>query len=143
MSLQSEWVKLEKGTSDHRLFAIAYVEHPLIDDLQSDGTLIMKLHDHRNAFDPLLHAPKGISTVRALQFKRGAIPQCQYLMMGKCDVDVAVLKRGQKLRSLINAINPLVLRRAYQTFLPIKAAKLVDVKQLLGYVHLPEQASFY
>ena len=47
------------------------------------------------------------------------------------------------MKSLVNAINPLTLRSAYQTFLPIKAAKLADVNQLLRFVHLAENVSFY
>ena len=64
-------------------------------------------------------------------------------MTGTCDTDVTFLKKGQKIKFLVNALNPLVLRRAYQSFLPIKAAKLADFKQLLHYVHLPEHATFY
>ena len=64
-------------------------------------------------------------------------------MTGACDTDVIFLKEGQKIKFLVNALNPLVLRRAYQSFLIIKAAKLADVKQLLHYLHLPEHATFY
>ena len=64
-------------------------------------------------------------------------------MTGACDTDVTFLKKGQKIKFLVNALNPLVLRRAYQSFLPIKAVKLADIKQLLNYVHLPEHATFY
>ena len=64
-------------------------------------------------------------------------------MTRACDTDVTFFKKGQKIKFLVNALNPLVVRRAYQSFLPIKAAKLADVKQLLHYAHLPEHATFY
>ena len=64
-------------------------------------------------------------------------------MIGACDTDITFLKNGQKIKFLVNALNPLVLRRAYQSFLPIKAATQADVKQLLQYVHLPEHATYY
>ena len=64
-------------------------------------------------------------------------------MTGACDTDVTFFKKGQTIKFLVNTLNPLFLQRAYQSFLPIKAAKLADVKQLLHYVHLPEHATFY
>ena len=42
VALPSEWVELVKSTDHHSPFAIAYVEHPLTDDLQSDGTPVVK-----------------------------------------------------------------------------------------------------
>ena len=64
-------------------------------------------------------------------------------MTGGSETEVVFLKRGQKVKSLINALNPLILQRAYQSFLPIKAAKFDDIKQLLRFVHLPEIVTFY
>ena len=127
VSLPSEWVELVKKTDHQNLFTIAYVEHPLTDDMHDDGTAVVQVHDYKRAFDSLLRAPKGISTIRGLKFVQGVAPRCRYSMTGACDTNVTFLKKGHKIKSLVNAINPLVLRRAYQSFLPIKAAKLADV----------------
>lgn len=143
VSLPSQWVELVKSTDHQNPFAVVYVEHPLTDDLQGDGTPVVKVHDYKHAFDPMLRAPTGIGAVRGLKFLRGAAPKCRLSMTGGCEMDVVFMKRGQKIKSLINALNPLSLRKAYQSFLPIKAAKFTDVKELLRYVHLPEIVCFY
>lgn len=143
VSLPSEWVELVKSTDHESPFTVAYVEHPLTNDLQDDGTPVVPVIDFKRAFDPMLRTPKGISTIRGIQFLRGSTPRCRYSMTGGCDTDIMFLKRGQKVKSLIAALNPLLLRRAYPSFLPIKAAKLVDVKQLLQFVFLPESVTFY
>lgn len=124
ISLPSQWVDLVKITDHENPFSVVYVEHPLTDDLQDDGTPVVTVFDYKLAFNPLLRPPKGISTLRGLKFKRGSAPFCRYSMTGGCDTEVVFLKRGQKLKSLLNALNPLLLRRAYQSYLPIKAAKL-------------------
>ena len=74
VSLPSEWVELVRNTDHQNPFTIAYVEHPLTDDLQDDGTPVVRVFDYKVAFDPLLRAPKGISAIRGLKFMRGAAP---------------------------------------------------------------------
>ena len=138
-----EWVSFVKNTDRESPFTICYVEHPLIDNMQHDGTPVIPVFDYEGAFDPMLRAPKGIATIRRLKFLRGSVPNCRYSMTGGCDTEITFLKRGQKVKSLVSALNPLLLRRAYQSFLPIKAAKLADVNQLLQFVFLPESVTFY
>ena len=40
-------------------------------------------------------------------------------------------------------LNPSLLPDAYSTFLPIKNAKLLDIKYLLQYVSVPDHVTFY
>ena len=54
VSLPSEWVELVKKTDHQNPFTIAYVEHPLTDDMRDDGTPVVQVHDYKRAFDPLL-----------------------------------------------------------------------------------------
>jgi len=113
---------------------VVCVQHPLSDDLMDDGTVVVKVKDYKKNFDPFLRNPKGISTVRGLQFKRGQSPSCRYSMTGACHTPVCYLKNGMKVKSLVNPIDPILLRDAYATFLPIKYAKLSDVNYLLAHL---------
>ena len=143
MALPSEWVQLVKSTDKSNPFNVVYVEHPLTDNLRSDGIPVVKVYDFKRAFDPFVRSPQGISTVKGFHFKRGSAPLCRYSMTGGCGTTLMYLKRGQKVKSLIHALSPLLLRTAYHSFLPVKRAKLRDVQQLLKFVHLPVHATFY
>ena len=90
VSLPSEWVELVRNIDHQNPFTIAYVEHPLTDDLQDDGTPVVRVFDYKVAFDPLLRAPKGISAIRGLKFMRGAAPVCRYSMTGDCGTEVCL-----------------------------------------------------
>ena len=62
-------------------------------------------------------------------------------MTGDCTDTVTFLKRGVKLEQLKAAMMSVSL--AYANFLPIKAAKLKDVKALLQHIDLPPTVTFY
>jgi len=51
--------------------------------------------------------------------------------------------RGMKIKSLVSAIDPALLKDAYVTSLPVKEAKLSDVNYLLVHVFFPENVTFY
>ena len=58
-------VALVKDTDHQNHFDIAYAEHFLTDDLQSGCVPAVKVYDFKQAFDPFLLTPTGISTIRA------------------------------------------------------------------------------
>jgi len=133
---------IEKTLPDNP-FSIVFVEHPLTDDLKPDSTPIVTVKDYKKAFDPLLKAPTGISSLRGMLFRRRHRPSCRYVMTGTCSTPFQLLKRGNKVESLMASISSRRLLRAFHTYLPIKQAKLNDVHQLLQHVFLPEDVTFY
>ena len=114
---------------------------PLTDDMEPDGTPVVRVHDYKTAYNPLIKAPTGISTIRGLLFKRGQIPLSRLSMTGDCRENVNILKRGVKLASLKVARRE--VQHAYRDFLPIKSAKLHDVQALLKHIHIPDSVTFY
>ena len=60
-----------------------------------------------------------------------------------CGCIAAHTYRGMKIKSLVSAIDPALLRDAYITFLPVKEANLSDVNYLLAHVFFPEHVMFY
>ena len=84
-----------KKTDHQNPFTIAYAQHPLTDNIRDDGTPVVQVHDYKRAFDSLLLAPKGISTIRGLNFVQATTPQCRYSVTGACDTDVTFLKEDQ------------------------------------------------
>ena len=78
----SEWVNEIKNTDILNPFQIAYVEHPLTDDLSNDGIPVIKVKDCKKKFDLFLRPPKGIATIRGLLFQRGQQPMCRFSMTG-------------------------------------------------------------
>ena len=63
-------------------------------------------------------------------------------MTGGCETEVVFLKRGQKVQSLINALNPLIFQRAYQSFLPIKLPNLMILSNYCGLYTCPKKLHF-
>ena len=126
----SEWIKLIEQTDLSNPFRVVFVQHPLTDNMERDGTPVVDVKDYKRALGPLLKAPKGIATVRGLLFRRGHIPTCRYTMTGESVIEMPVLKRGKNLSSLIAALRPALLHSAYITYLPISKEKANDVKEL-------------
>ena len=91
----SEYVSLIKNTDKQCPFKVVYVEHPLTDDMEPDGTPVVRVHDYKTTYNPLIKAPTGISTIRGLLFKRGQIPLSRLSMTGGCRENVNILKRRQ------------------------------------------------
>ena len=144
VTVPSQWVELIRKTDQINPFRVVFVEHPLTDDLKQDSTPVVKVKDFKACFDPCLRPPKNIAAVRGLLFKLGEQPSSRFSMTGECGTPIAILKRGKKIKSIIDMIGAgSVLRNAYTTFLSIKRAKLLDVKHLLDYVFLPDHVTFY
>ena len=139
VSKPSEWVELIKTTDVQNPFTVVYVQHPLTDDMQNDGTDIVIVKDYKTGLETVLKAITGISQLRGVKFQRGAAPLSRNTMTAQCSDIVTMLKRGKKLTSL-QAIN---LIDAYADFLPIKKAKYSDVKDLLTHINLPNDVTFY
>ena len=66
---------------------------------------------------------------------------CRYAMTADCLTSVTILKRVKKTSSLVSAMTN--VQAAYCRYLPIKAAKLRDVLDLLKHVSLTEKVTFY
>lgn len=141
VTVPSEWVTLIRATDQQRPFHVVYVEHPLTDDMQDDGTDVVQVMDYKAAYEPMIKAVTGISSFRGVVFQPGQV-KSRVAMTAACDTLVVILKRGQKMSSLTTLLN---LRRAYAagTFLPIKEKKYDDVIALLGHVTLPPGTVFY
>ena len=139
----SKWVKLIRKTDEVNPFKIIYVEHPLTNDLKNNSTLAMKIKNYKAILDPYLQPPINIASIRGLSSKRSTQPSSRSSITGKCSTPMATLKQGKKVKLIIDLLNPSMLPDAYLTFLPIKKAKLLDVKHLLQYVFLPDYVTFY
>ena len=92
----SEWVGLIKEMDHANLLNILYVEHPVTDNMMSDGTPVIKVRNYKQACDQYLQAPNEISTVRGLLCKRSMGLLCRYSMTGDCLIPLASLKQGKK-----------------------------------------------
>ena len=106
-----------------------------------DGTPIVKVNDYKKAFDQVLRPPSGISGIRGLLLRRDKEPRCLYAMTVDCLTSITILKRGKKISSLVSAMTN--VQAAYCRYLPIKAAKLKDVLDLLKHVSFSENVTFY
>ena len=62
-------------------------------------------------------------------------------MTGEANTPMPVLKRGVSVANLKKALSRRKLRNAHLDFLPIKDAKLRDVKALLEHVCLPDSVT--
>ena len=143
VTMPSQWVELIRKTDQVNPFKIIYVEHPLTNDLKNDSTPVVKVKNYKAILDPYLRPPTNIASIRGLAFKRSTQPSSRFSMTGECSTPIATLKRGKKVKSIIDLLNSSTLPDAYLTFLPIKKAKLLDVKHLLQYVFLPDHVTFY
>ena len=66
---------------------------------------------------------------------------CRYAVTADCLTSVTILKRGKRMSSLVSAMAN--VQAAYSGYLPIKAAKLRNVLDLLKHVTLTENVTFY
>ena len=137
----SEWVSVIRSTNVKHPFKIRYVQHPLTDNMQDDGTPVVPVRHFKAALDPCIRPVARISQQRGLLFKRGFNPQSRSTMTGDCISQVQVLKRGVSRISVRSALSE--AKPAYAEFLPVKMAKANDVQTLLGYVYLEPEVTFY
>ena len=111
--------------------------------MKDDSTPVVKVKNYKAILDPYLRPPINIASIRGLSFKRSTQPSSRFSMTGECSTPTATLKRGKKVKSIIDLLNPSMSPDAYLTFLPIKKAKFLDVKHLLQYVFLSDHVTFY
>jgi len=71
------------------------------------------------------------------------VTQNTYLRGCIAEIPASNTYRGMKIKSLVSANDPALLRDAYPTFLSVKEAKLSDVNYLLAHVFFPEHVTFY
>jgi len=109
--------------------------------MEPEGTPIVRVHDYKTAYNLLIKAPTGISTIRGLLFKRDQIPLSRLSMTGDCWENVNILKRVIE-QAPLNVARREVLH-SYRDFLPIKSANLHDVQVLLNHIHIPDSVTFY
>ncbi|XP_067939751.1 uncharacterized protein [Watersipora subatra] len=141
VTLPSEWVNLIKTTDQQKPFRIAFVEHPLTDDMLPDDTPVITVMNYKNAYEPVVKAVTGIVAFRGVRFQLGKTVTSRTAMTADCTTPVIILKRGMK---MVNLTNPTNLCQAYPpgNFLAIKEAKYNDVKALLSHVHLDARVTF-
>lgn len=137
----SEWIKLIKETDLKSPFTIVYVEHPLTDNMQPDGTPIVKVKDFKTPLDKIIQAPKGIAKVRGVTAKRGQALLIRNSMTGQATEKMPIFKRGIRLATVLATLQ--ALPAAHTDFLPIKRPKYNDVQSLLAHVTLPPETAFY
>ena len=119
VTMPSQWVELIRKTDQVNPFKIIYVEHLLSNDLKNDSTPVDKVKNYKAILDPYLRPPTNIASIRGLSFKRSSQPSSRFSMTGECSTPVATLKRGKKVKSIIDLLNPNMLPDAYLIFLPI------------------------
>lgn len=137
----SYWVDLIRNAQTKKPFDVIFVEHPLTDDLVADATPVVKVKDYKSALDNVIKkSVKNISLMKGAMFTPGKI-QARKTMNGDPTILVSLLKRGHGSRSLVNASNGAV--SAFESFLKIKKEKYKDVMDLLSYVALPANVTFY
>lgn len=137
----SQWVRLIRNADKKSPFEVLYVNHPLTDDMQDDGTPVVKVLDVKSAFEPLITGVTSISKLRCIAARRGEAVKTRQTMTGICSEKVGILKRGTNIASLKLAFDQAT--PAYDSYLAIKDAKVKDVKSLLIHVFLPDSVTFY
>lgn len=137
----SYWVDLVKNARRTNPFKVIFVEHPLTDNLQHDGTPVVRIFDYKRNFQPILPASiKDFARYHGILFiQAGALGR--KTMTGDPTERITLLKRGSGNGSLKSALQK--LQPAYSDYLRIKHAKYNDIKVLLERVSLPDGASFY
>lgn len=137
MTLQSEWVNLIKTTDQQKPFRIAFVEHPLTDDMLPADTPVITNMNSKDAYEPIVKALTGIARV---WFQLKNTVTSQIAMAADCTTSCHLEKSNEDGESH----QPYHLRRAYPpvNFLAIKDAKYNDVKALLTQVHPDARVTF-
>jgi len=63
----SDWTNLIKQAQALSPFKLAFLEHPLTDDLCDDGTPVATVYDFEAAADPILNPPTGIMQMKGFK----------------------------------------------------------------------------
>ena len=136
----SEYVEMIKEANKIHPFEVVYVQHPVTDDMESDGTPIVNVNDYKRALDTMIKAPAGIAKYRGLLFARGNNGKSRTTMTGDCTENMKLLERGVKKAQINQAIRQ--AKPAFVDFNPIKMAKYNDVQKLLEYTNIDDSVKF-
>ncbi len=69
----SEYMETVKKSQMNPPFRVVYVEHPLTDDLENDGTPVCRVKDYKAVIGKFSNAINGITKIRALKFCKSRI----------------------------------------------------------------------
>jgi hypothetical protein len=138
VSLPSEYVNLIKNTDIK--FNVNYVNFPLTDDLECDGTDIIIVKDFKKYFDNfLVNNVEQLKEVRKIRFNKTGVYGTKDLLSENFNIKINLIKSNLELENL-NLEN---LDKAYDNFKSIKYLKYQDIKKLLNYVVLAPNVKFY
>lgn len=123
-------------------FEVVYVKHSLTNNLQTDGTPVVDVKDYKRSLEKVLKSNlPGISTARGCSFVRGTNPMWRQTMSVFGNLSAfGMLKRG---KHHANVVTAMTTAEKLIDFVPIKPAKVKDVKDLLKYVTLNEGTTFF
>ena len=141
VSKPSEYVSMIKSANSQKPFEVVYVEHPVSDNMQNDGTPVVKVKDYKKSLEPLIKGPTGLAKYRGVLFCRGENPKSRSTMTGECTEEMKFLKRGVKKAQVCKEV--LSAKPAYINYLPVKVSKYKDVMQLLKYTDIDNSVKFY
>jgi hypothetical protein len=116
------------------------VNHPLTDNLVNDSTELCFVSDYKKYFEFFLKSKLShLTDVRRMKFTKNDIKVSLNLGI-EPEISIDLLNSNEKID--FNLLNS-KLNLAYSDFIPINKAKYDDIKKLLNYVILPENATFY
>jgi hypothetical protein len=140
VNLPSEWVQLVRNANKKNPFEVIYVNHPLTDNLVNDSTELCFVSDYKKYFEFFLKSKLShLTDVRRMKFTKNDIKVSLNLGI-EPEISIDLLNSNEKID--FNLLNS-KLNLAYSDFIPINKAKYDDIKKLLNYVILPENATFY
>ncbi len=116
------------------------MNHPLTDNLVNDSTELCFVSDYKKYFEFFLKSKLShLTDVRRIIFTKNVIKVSLNLGI-EPEISIDLLNSNEKID--FNLLNS-KLNLAYSDFIPINKAKYDDIKKLLNYVILPENATFY
>ncbi len=139
----SEWVKtVKRAKRQSPAFEVVYVQHPLTDDMEPDGTPIVNVKDFKKSLGPILaDSVPGISKFRGLLFSKNGSYAKMSLLERDYSISFALLSPKSKNVNVDNLLS--VVPVAYSSFLSVSEAKVSDVQYLLGFYDMPKKCRFY
>ena len=137
----SKWVNMVETVKKKNPFAVNYLQFPLTDNMSDDGHEIVDIYDIRSIADKYVR-PKfhfNFSDLRESKIRNNSKPQYRLVM----SVNERCFPSNEACGSPVFLAAMGKFREDPKNFLPIKAAKLENVKQLLGSVHVDDDNTFY
>lgn len=141
----SKWVNMVETARKKNPFVVKYLQFPLTDNMSDDGHEIVNIYDLRSVADKYIKAKFNFkfSEARGFKFQKNADPQYRLVM----SVNNTSFHKFNPIKRSMWKSSFLAAMRKFQevpkNILPIKAAKLQNVKQLLSSVHVDDDITFY